>query len=618
MPSPGFLQELKRRHVWRVAVAYAIVGWLLIQVATQVFPVFHMPDWTEQLVVLLVLLGFPVAVILAWAFEVTPEGIRRTEPATSDDARAPEQTRRIGRGLDFVIIGVLVLAVAFMGWRLFLLHPAATTAAASGTVAPATTTATGASVTPAILAKAAPSDTLVVLPFTNLGNDPRQTYFSDGITEELTNALGQNTGLRVIAWDTASKYRDGKQSASDVGRQLNVANVLTGKILRQGNQVRVIVELVNAATGYQTWSHHYDDSLSNIFAVQDKISASIASALKVKFASTRATNPINPRAHDLVLQTRALIQTARDAAPYEQARALLEQAIALDPDYAEAHAQLARTWSNLIQYSTLPIKEALPKALEEAHTALKLDPANVSALIVVATVDAAEGRIASATAGYRRAIALDPSNATAHLDYALMLPRQQALAETLEATRLDPDNATVQNNLANTYMNSGEYAQALPASQALVRLAPHSASSAFGLAMNYALLHRNQDAIQAFDLVQPGTPLARQLVSAGKLAYQAALDPKLHAKALAAAEMLRKRSDLDPDSVYDLFQVYFLLGKKDIALDLLDRSCIPVPFSCSDLAINPTYIPLRGDPRFEALTRKYANAPIAAAGGAEP
>ena len=637
--KPGFLEELKRRHVWRVAVAYAVSGWLLVQIATQIFPIFHMPDWTAQLVVLLVALGFPIAVVFAWVYEITPEGVRRTAPAGSPHARPEFANRQIGRKLNTVITAVLVLAVALLGWRLLALRHAGSAPAPKtiteaeagspdaaqrnpGRIAPDST----AGAVPSGLHNSSgpaqpaafnpPADTLVVLPFTNLGGDPEQQYFSDGITEELTNALGQNTALRVIAWDTASKYRDSRQSAAEIAKDLNVASVLTGKILRQGSKVRVIVELVNARTGYQTWASHYDDSLSNIFQVQDKISAAISGALKVKFADARAAQTVNPEAHDLVLQARAAMQNGRSATPYEEARSLLKQAIAIAPDYAAAHALLARALNDLIQFSTLSPKNVLPKVREEANKALQLDPNNVDAILALASADMSEGRNAEARKGFQRAIELDPSNATAHLDYGLLLPPKATLAETLKSAQLDPDSAITQNNLAISYLNVGEYPEALAPSLAVAKLAPHSASTAFGLAQAYSLLHRNQDAINAFDLVHPDTPLGRQLVAAGKLTYQSVLDPKLRPQALDAADALRQRSDLDPDSLYNLFIVYLVLDKKDIALNLLDRSCAPAPFSCSDFAVNPTYIPLRDDPRFEAMEKKYGiiSQPPASAG----
>ncbi|MGH8113663.1 MAG: hypothetical protein ACREPS_01215, partial [Rhodanobacteraceae bacterium] len=205
--KPGFLEELKRRHVWRVAVAYAVAGWLLVQVATQVFPIFHMPDWTAQIVVLLVVLGFPVAVVSAWVFEITPDGIRRTEPAGSPNARPEAASSQIGRKLNTVIIAVLVLAVALLGWRLLVVRQGASAAPkpiAAAQAQTASNTEATAAVHPAATTPVAfnpPADTLVVLPFANESGDPKQQYFSDGITEELTDALGQNAALTVIAWD---------------------------------------------------------------------------------------------------------------------------------------------------------------------------------------------------------------------------------------------------------------------------------------------------------------------------------------------------------------------------------------------------------------------------------
>ncbi|HET7161066.1 MAG TPA: tetratricopeptide repeat protein, partial [Rhodanobacteraceae bacterium] len=452
-----------------------------------------------------------------------------------------------------------------------------------------------------------PAGTLAVLPFTNLNGDPKQQYFSDGITEELTNALGQNAALTVIAWDTASKFRDSHESPHAVGVALNVASLLHGSIERENGAVRVIAELVDTRTGKQLWSDHYDDSAANLFQVQDKISAAIADALKVKFASLAPAPTVNPKAHDLVLQAHALMETAHTAAPIEQALALYEQAIALDPGYADAHALLAGALFDLTQVSTLPLKDALPKARAEANQALALDPRNVTALLVLGVADESEGKLAQARAEFKRALALDPSDADAHLYYAPVLPTRQALAQSQEAVQLDPRNASAQNDLAIAYLDLGEYVQALPPLQALMRLTPHSADTAFVLALTYSLLHRPEDAVKAFDLAQPDTELAKALVAAGRLTYQSVLDSKLHARALAAVDALRKRSDLDPNSMSDVMLLDLALGQNDITLELLPKLCAAGPIICADISLFPGWIPLRGQPAFQALVKKYAS-----------
>ena len=587
---------MKRRNVLRAAVLYAGAVWALAQGISQLASAIGLPDYATRWFLIAAVIGFPFWVGFAWFYEFTPQGFKRDEDVAADAPARHSNSRK----LDVAIIGVLIVAVVLLGSGYFVRRGASADTKTS-TVASA--------------AFHPPTGTIVVLPFANLGGDPKQQYFSDGITEELTNALGQNTGLRVIAWDTASKYRDSKQSATDIGKALDVASVLTGKIERQGDNVRVIVELVNAANGYQLWSDHYDDQLKNIFAVQDKISAAISGALKVKLAATRTVHSVNPQAYDLVLKARALTNRGRTAAPFERARALLEQAIALDPDYAEAHAALAFVWFDLTQLSTLPLKDALPKARAEANRALVLEPDNVSAIVALAITDVTEGKRAEARAGYQRAIELDPSNATAHWNYAVMLPMQQALAETLEAVQLDPGNATAQNDLAVGYLDLGEYAQALPHIQALLRLDPHSADSALTLALTHALLHRNAEAVQAFDLVQPETPLGKALVAAGRLAYQSMIDPARHAQAVAAVEALGRRADLDPGSLGDVIELDLVLGEKHGALARLPGLCASASVICSDLSVNPVWLPLRGDPGFEELVKQYdiVSKPAAAA-----
>lgn len=186
-----------------------------------------------------------------------------------------------------------------------------------------------------------------------------------------------------------------------------------------------------------------------------------------------------------------------------------------------------------------------------------------------------------------------------------MLPYKPGLAQYLKAVQLDPANAVAQGNVATVYLDVGEYRKALAYSQALAKLAPHSAAVALNLAQNYALLHRNKDAVTAFDKVQPDTDIGTKMVAAGRLAYQSVLDPALHAQALAAADALRRRNDLDTNARGDLIQIYLVLGKKGPALDLLAQYCKTRPYSCADFPDNPTYIPVRSDPRFKALEKKY-------------
>ena len=574
----GFWRRLKRNKIVQWALAYIAASFALIQVLDVVAQRFGWPDRIEKVIILALVVGLFVTLVLAWY-------------------HGERGAQKVG-GSELLIIALLLAIGGGALWA-YVRAPVAPVAAVSKSAAPTV----AANPQRGLAAFSPPADTLVVLPFANLGGDPKQQYFSDGITEELTNALGQNTALRVIAWDTASKFRDSKRPATDIAKALNVANVLTGKILRQGSEVRVIVELVNARTGYQAWSSHYDDSLSNIFQVQDKITASISDALKVKFAGTRASSTVNPEAHDLVLKGVASMN-GRSADGYERARKRFEQAIALDPGYAAAHAALARALIDLTQYSTLSLQEALPEARAEARKALVLDSNNVDAIVALANADLIDGNDASARAGYERAIKLDPSNAVAHLNYGVLLPPAQALAQDLKAVQLDPQQATAQNNLASTYLDLGDYRKALPVSEALARMSP-GPDTAFGLAQNYALVGRDTDAVKAFDLAQPTTELARQLVAVGKLTYQSVLDPKLRPRARAALDALRKRPDIDPVSLGDLLQVYLVLDEKADALDLLTKLITLTPASYSDLAVNPIFVSLRSDPRFEALVKKY-------------
>jgi TolB-like protein len=593
LKTGAFFGELKRRNVLRAGAFYAAAVWALAQGIAQLTPAIGLPDVAARWFLVAALIGFPFWVAFAWFYEFTPQGFKRDSEVTADSPDRHSNSRK----LDLAIIGVLIVAVVLLGSGYFVQRKPAVAAAA----APKAATTFNPS-----------KDTLVVLPFKNLSGDPKQQYFSDGITEELTGALGQNPALRVIAWDTASKYRDAKQSATDIAKALDVANVLHGSIAREGAAVRISVELVNAVTGYELWSQHYDDSFANIFAVQDKVSQAIAGALQVKFAQADlpAGGTSNAEAHELVLKGRALSDKF-DAASYEAARKDFEQAIALDPNYADAHAHLAGVLIDLTQRSSLPLAATLPQIRAEAEKALALDSKNADAWVVLGILDSDTNPpdMAKAKQEYQKALALDPSNVAAHLNYGLILPLKQQLAETQEATLLDPDNALAWNNLATTAQDLGDWAGIIKAAQAMIRINPQVVDSAFYLAYAYQQLRQDDKMVAAFDLVKPANAVDQQQVAAGRLVYQSLLHPALRPQALAAVQQLA-RYQSNTAVAFNLPQLWLALGENAQALKQLQGFCLAITVASNDLAINPLYVPLRADPAFQKLAKRYTTATV--------
>src|SRR5947209_9728933 len=252
MNQRNFFAELKRRNVYKVAVAYAIVGWLLIQIATQVFPVLEIPNWTVRLVIALVAIGFPIALILAWAFELTPEGIKRTEAA------APGPIRH--RAWIYI---VTIAAIASLALFFFT-----RSRSAPGDVAT--------------------SKSIAVLPFVDMSQTKDQEYFCDGISEEILDALAKVEGLRVVARTSSFAFKGRNADVSEIGQKLNVGNVLEGSLRREGNRVRITAQLINARNGFHIWSETFERELQGVFAVQDEITRSIVDALKIKLAAVPA------------------------------------------------------------------------------------------------------------------------------------------------------------------------------------------------------------------------------------------------------------------------------------------------------------------------------------------
>src|SRR5205807_5945981 len=362
MNPHNFFAELKRRNVYKVAVAYAIVGWLLVQVATQVFPFFEIPNWAVRLIVLAIIIGFPIALVIAWAFELTPEGLKRTEDVDPFDSRSGQVlAAAVQRPRHRAWIVVVIIAGA-MSLGLFFLGRITAPNKQSG-------------------ANEISSKSIAVLPFVNMSSDKEQDYFSDGLSEELLNQLAQIPQLRVIARTSSFSFKGKEVDVATIARTLNVANVLEGSVRKSANTLRVTAQLVRASDSSHLWSQTYDRDLTDVFKVQDEIAGKVVAALKVTLLPRqelpKAQRTNNPEAYQQYLQGRYYLNRF-SIADFEKARAFLERACQLDPSFPLAWAALSRVWVLQTGWSDKLTRAqfgaGLTRARDAADSALQLDP----------------------------------------------------------------------------------------------------------------------------------------------------------------------------------------------------------------------------------------------------
>jgi TolB-like protein/Tfp pilus assembly protein PilF len=608
----GFFRELKRRHVWRVAAAYLVVGWLLIQVATQIFPVFYVPDWGARLVVILIAIGFPVAVICAWIYEVTPAGIRRTEPAGSPDARAERDARLVGRKLDVLIIAVLALAVALLAWRVLVLQRASapatsamrspdspTGAAASGLHPPSTISPPSAS------SVAIPEKSVAVLPFANESGEQDQQYFSDGLSEDLIDALSQLDGLKVISRNSAFQFRDSKDSSKAIGAKLGVAHLLEGTVRHAEGTVRITATLVNAADGSALWSHQYDRPYKDLFALQDAITQAVAGALKAKLLVAPGVVAQSDRPPGGSLAAYAAYQRGiayaaltTDAGTRHAIDAFGE-AIRIDPRYVSAYAQLSRAWTHL-GASGVDTVHARSAASTAMATALQLDPDSSLAhqarayWFALAVMD-----WTSAQAEYQRALQLSPNDAEAQFGYGRVLASLGQNAHALQLTRRalvsDPRRASYYFLLSSGLAARGELDEARQAINTAIAMQPGAAGASFQLALIDILRGDAKAALSAAQQEPPGVWHDIGLA----LAAQLGADRLAADRALAA--LIRNHADVSP---YQIAETYALRRDPDNVFRWLERAWTSRDAGLGLMLSDPIILRYKDDPRFAAFCRK--------------
>ncbi|HZX92618.1 MAG TPA: hypothetical protein VFE67_18425 [Rudaea sp.] len=369
----SLFDELKRRRVFKVAAAYVVVAWLAVQATSIGFPAFDAPPWAMRVFILVVALGFPLALVLAWAFEITSEGVRLESAA-------------VGNKRVYVAAGILAaLAIAWY-------------------VAQRPTSHNG----------EADAHSIAVLPFVNMSNDPAQEFFSDGIAEELLNQLAQFPDLMVAARTSAFQFKGKNLDVADIGRKLNVAHVLEGSVRKDGARLRITAQLIKSATGFHMWSQTFERDASDVFKVQDEISTAIAKVLEAKLgsrpSSTATPKTADPAAYDDYLLARSLLaRRVGDSLPL--AIAAFDRAIAGDPNYSPAHS--GRAFALAIEpgwSATLPVDVAYPKAVAGADEAMRLDPDNAEAYMVRGVLRSAYFKQVAADADFDRALALAPGS----------------------------------------------------------------------------------------------------------------------------------------------------------------------------------------------------------------
>jgi TolB-like protein/Tfp pilus assembly protein PilF len=582
--SRNFFGELKRRNVYKVAVAYAVAGWALAQGIAQVFPVFDIPNWVVRLIVLLIIIGLPIALALAWMFELTPQGIKRTETADA----MPGTARQKKHTWIYVVVigGLLSIGLFFLGR-----YSAATWQAQSSGL---------------------PAKSIAVLPFDNLSRDPDNAYFCEGVQDEILTRLAKVADLKVISRTSTQHFKSTPENLPAIAKQLGVMHILEGSVQKANDQVRVNVQLINALTDAHLWADTYDRKLTDIFAVESEIAKTIAETLQARLSgseksSIAKTPTTNSEAYELYLKGR-FFWNKRTGADLEKAIEYFKQAVAKDPNYALAYVGLADSYMLLSSYGNVSPRESLPPAKGALKKALELDDSLAEAHAsfgLLATLDLDLDRSISEL---KRAIELKPNYATAHhwlaLGYATLGQFDRAIAEAKRAIEVDPLSLIINADCGWVYFNAHRYDEAEAQARKVLEM-----DSRFFLAHYYlgAALQFEGHVAQSIPEYQKAFELNGDLYSLAMLgqAYARNGQKEEARKVLARLNQEAKSHYVAP---YAFALVQIGLGEKDRAIEELEHAYENGETNyLFIIKVDPLLDDLRGHPRFEALVRKITD-----------
>jgi TolB-like protein len=536
----NFFTELKRRKVYSVAVTYAVVGWLLIQVVTQVFPPFEIPNWAERLVIISIVIGFPVALVLAWLFDFTRHGIIRTEELSSEG-------------------------------RVEISPPANST-----------------------------EKSIAVLPFKDLSLAKDHAYFSEGIAEELLGALAKVDGLRVAARRSSFWFKDKEAELSEIAAKLNVEHVLEGSVRRDGNLVRITAELIDTRDGFTIWSETYEREMHGIFALQDEITRSIVHTLKLKLAISPSPLSRSTDAYEDYLQGLFYSDKSTEEA-LRRSLEFFERALGKDPQFSRAWTGIAKSWLWLADAYVPPV-EAYPKARDAAVRALQLNDEEAEAHVYLAEAKRIlDWDLDGAEAEFNRAVEIDPNSTPSNYFIAALHAargnRDQALTYLQRTSKIDPASLWVSNLACELYRYFGLNDEAIAAGERALQLDP--TFMAYGepaLAALYREMGQLDKAIALYEKARsligwPGFGLAITFARMNR--------PEEARETLAAAVAKRRYTPGDA-----IAHVHVALHAHDDAIRELERACDERSSSLHMVGIAPEFAPLRSDKRFLSILQK--------------
>ena len=599
----SFFNELKRRNVIRVATAYAVAAWLVIQVVETIFPIYGLSDASIRLVIGVLAIGLIPALVFAWAFELTPEGLKKE----SEIDRTRSITPHTGKKLDRMIIVVLALALGYFGFDKFVLGPQRE-AAGQEQVAGQVEEARQQGRTEALV-ESYGDKSIAVLPFVNTSSDVEQEYFSDGISEELLSLLAKIPELRVISRSSAFSYKGKDIRVVKVAEELNVAHILEGSVRRAGNKVRITAQLIEARSDTQLWSDTYDRHLDDIFAIQDEIAATVVEQLKITLlGDAPKVRETSPEAYALFLQARHLGRQG-SVEGWEQSNTLYQQALAIDPGYAAAWAGLARNYANQTSKGLLSIAEGYTRTRVAAQKALAIDPdyALVHARLGwIAMVY--ENDLTLAARHLNRALQLDPAD-TDIIDNAARLLRSlgrldESIATSEYTTARDPVNPTSHTNLGNAYLYAGRFNEAFDSYQTTLRLSRDYIGGHYHIGTALLLMGEAEAALAEFSLKEVEEGDDEYRVKGQALALYA-LGRKTEYQA-KLAELVEGWGDQWPSEVA---HVYAFAGDAEQAFFWLDLAIEQNEAGLSDQFLRPFYTPIHGDPRWVKFLERIGSSP---------